>query len=114
MNSCELDFDGGSAVGRHDLNLQGNLVLGKFQVRKSRASNHIVGLLDKWTIYGRILKDDTSAVELLKNATLAQITDYLNLAMENNCTNCTAALMEYKNEHFADFDPMAEFTLEAL
>ena len=50
LNNCELDFDGGSAVGRHDLNLQGHLVLGKFQVRKSRASNHIVGLLDKWTI----------------------------------------------------------------
>lgn len=112
LDDCVLDVDGGSAVGRHDLNLQGNLVLGKLQVSKSRASNHIIGLLDKWTIYGRILKDDTSTIELLQNATLAQVTDYLNFSMENNCTNCSAALLEHKNAHFADFDPIAEFTLD--
>lgn len=114
LNDCILDIDDGSAVGRHDLNLQGNLVLGKLQANESRASNHIIGLLDKWTIYGRILKDDTSIIELLQNATVAQITDYLNFAMENNCTSCTAALLEYKNTQFADFAPMAEFTLEVL
>ena len=112
LDDCTLDIDGGSAVGRHDLNLQGNLVLGKLQAGKSRASNHIISLLDKWTIYGRILKDDVSAVGLLQNATLAQIADYLNLAAENNCTNCTAALLEYQRSHFTEFDPMAEFTLD--
>ena len=114
LNDCILDIDDGSAVGRHDLNLQGNLVLGRLQANESRASNHIIGLLDKWTIYGRILKDDTSIIELLPNATVAQITDYLNFAVENNCTSCTAALLEYKNAQFADFASMAEFTLEAL
>ena len=39
-------------------------------------------------------------------------TELLNLAIENHCTNCTAALLEYKNIRFADFDPMDVFTLE--
>lgn len=29
-----------------------------------------------------------------------------------NATNVLAALLEYKNANFADFDPMDEFTLE--
>ena len=60
----------------------------------------------------RILKDDVSAVEHLDSFTLAQVTELLNLAIENHCTNCTAALLEYKNTRFADFDPMDVFTLD--
>ena len=33
-------------------------------------------------------------------------------AQEANAVNVLAALLEYKNAHFADFDPMDEFTLE--
>ena len=40
------------------------------------------------------------------------LTELLNLAIEHSCTNCTAALLAYKNDHFADFDPMDVFTLE--
>lgn len=32
--------------------------------------------------------------------------------MENNCTNVTVDLLNYRNTHFGDFDPMEEFTLE--
>lgn len=78
----------------------------------TRKTNHIVGLLDKWAVYGRILNDDASITEQLPQFTLAQITEFIKLATENNSTNCTAALMEYKNTNFADYDPMAEFTLE--
>ena len=113
LTDCSLSLEGGSAEERHYLNPKGNLKLGLFQCRKqSRASNHIIGLLDKWTVYGRILKDDVSAVEHLDSFTLAQVTELLNLAIEHNCTNCTAALLEYKNTRFADFDPMDVFTLE--
>ena len=44
--------------------------------------------------------------------TLAQITEFTAVAQEAKSTNVLALLMEYKNTHFADFDPMDEFTLE--
>lgn len=80
----------------------------------TRQVNHIVGLLDKWTVYGRILNDDTSITEQLPQFTLAQITEFIKVAAENNCTNVTALLLDYQAHHFADFDAMAEFTLEEL
>ena len=51
-------------------------------------------------------------VDVLDSFTLAQVTELLNLAIENSCANCTAALLEYKNQRFPDFDPMDVFTLE--
>lgn len=113
MVDCQLNFDSGSAVERHFLDLNGELILQDFSVCKpSRAANHIIGLLDKWTAYGRVLKDDATVVDVLDSFTLAQVTELLNLAIENSCTNCTAALLEYKNQKFPDFDPMDVFTLE--
>ena len=113
LTDCALDFDPGAAVERHYLDLQGELTLGVFQVNKpSRAANHIVALLDQWTVYGRVAKDDASVVEALNNFTLAQVAELLNFAIENQCVNCTAALLEYKNKKFPDFDPMDIFTLE--
>ena len=44
--------------------------------------------------------------------TEAQITEFITAAQEANAVNVLAALLEYKNTHFADFDPMEEFTLE--
>ncbi len=78
----------------------------------TRMVNHIVAVLDRWTVRDRIAKDDASIAELLPGFTLAQITELLTLATERGATNCTALLLEYKNTHYADFDPMAEFTLE--
>lgn len=50
----------------------------------------------------------------MDGVSLAQVMEYLNLAIENNQPAITAELLNYKNEHFADFDPLAEFTLEDL
>ena len=36
----------------------------------------------------------------------------VKLAQENDAVNVLAQLMEYKNSHYAEFDPMVEFTLE--
>ena len=44
--------------------------------------------------------------------TLAQITDFIKLAGEHNCTNVMAILLDYKNSTFEDFDPMDEFSLD--
>ena len=113
LNGCELTFDGGTAVERHYLNLTGELVLDEFKVQtRNRRSNHIVALLDQWTVYGRVANDDASVVKSLDSFTLAQVTEILNFAIENQRVNCTAALLEYKNKKFPDFDPMEIFTLE--
>ena len=44
--------------------------------------------------------------------TLAQIAEFIAAAQEAQAVNVLALLLEYKNAHFADFDPMDEFTLE--
>ena len=89
------------------------VTLGRFTIQKyTRYSNHIVGLLDQWTISDRVRKDDLSVMDLMGGFTLAQITEFITAAQEANAVNVLAALLEYKNAHFADFDPMDEFTLE--
>ena len=98
---------------RHDIEVNDNFEVSSFSFKRyTRWVNHIVAYLDKVTIYGRILKDDISITELLPRFTLAQITDFIKVATENNCTNVTAVLLDYKNSTFADFDPMEEFSLE--
>lgn len=80
----------------------------------TRQVNHIVAYLDQITVEDRILKDDVTVEMMLSNFTLAQIKDFINIASVNNCTNVIALLLNYKNEHFKDFDPMEEFTLGDL
>ena len=78
----------------------------------TRQVNHLVAYFDKCTIYERIAKDDVAVEVLLKQFTLAQITEFIRVASENNATNVQALLLEYKNNNFSDFDPMEEFTLD--
>ena len=60
----------------------------------------------------RVRKDDVSVMDFMSGFTLAQITEFISEAQEANAVNVLAALLEYKNNNFADFDPMDEFTLE--
>ncbi|MBQ8496489.1 MAG: leucine-rich repeat protein [Clostridia bacterium] len=78
----------------------------------TRMTNHIVAYLDRVTIYDRIRKDDITIAQFLPNFTLAQIMEFIDIAIENNCVNVTALLLNYKNENFADFDPMEAFALD--
>ena len=98
---------------RHWMDQDARVVFGKLKVGKeSRAANHVLVKLDRWLAAERVLKDDATVVDVLDSFTLAQVTELLNLAIENSCANCTAALLEYKNRKFTDFDPMDVFTLE--
>ena len=98
---------------RHSISVDDNFEVNNFRVvRRSRMANHIVGYLDKCTVYGRILNDDATVVNVLSGFTLAQITEFVKFSTENQKTNVTAALLEFKKEHFAGFDPMEEFTLD--
>ena len=80
----------------------------------TRQVNHIVAYLDRITVYAGILKDDVSIEAFLPGFTLVQIDDFIELSTENNCPNVTALLLNYKSEHFSDFDPQGEFTLGEL
>lgn len=95
FSDCKLSFDARAVLGRYELYLDKPLTLGEFTFRQyTRRTNHIVTMLD--------------------SATLAQVMQYLNLAIENGKTNVTTELLNYKNEHFPDFAPLAEFTLDDL
>ncbi len=78
----------------------------------TRISNHVIAYLDRITMYGRILNDDTSIEHFLPAFTLAQITEFIRLATENDCVNVTALLLNYKNTIYPDFDPFDEFSLD--
>ena len=117
FKDCDLELDPSTwRLDIWDITLgysEYTYTLGKFSYKKyTRYTNHIVGILDGWTVEQRILKDDVSVINNLESFTLAQITEFISRASEHNCNNVTAALLEYKNEHFADYDPMTRFWLE--
>ena len=60
----------------------------------------------------RIARDDTSVESILPSFTLAQITEFIRVATESGSTNVTALLLNYKNQNFADYDPMEAFSLD--
>ena len=78
----------------------------------NRRANMMISFLDRITFYGRILKDDPSIGTLLDSFTLPQIMSFIDLAAENNCTNATAVLLNYRDEHYPEYDGYA--ALDAL
>ena len=87
--------------------------LGNFTFRiYTRWTNHIVAWFDRYLIADKIKKDDISVANLLPGFTLAQITEFIQLAAEHHSTNVTAILLDYQNKNFSDFDPMEAFSLE--
>ncbi len=77
-----------------------------------RRANSVIAFLDRITVWDRVRKDDVSVMNLMDRFTLAQVSEMVAIAQEAQAVNVLALLMEYKNTHFADFDPMDEFTLE--
>ena len=113
LDDCVIDYKASTwRVVPWDNN-EPTYALGTFGFKKfTRKVNHIVSILDKWTVGDRVRKDDVTVMELMDSFTLAQITEFIKTAQEANAVNVLALLLEYKNAHFADFDPMDEFTLE--
>ena len=84
-----------------------------FEIKQfTRAVNHAIAWLDRTTVLGRIRKDDLTVMDYVQGCNVAQITDFIAAAQEANAANVLAALLDYKNANFSDFDPMDEFTLE--
>ena len=100
--------------GHHDW-VNNEFEITDFRFKKyTRQVNHIVCHLDKGTVSGRVKKDDITVAQWLDRFTLAQIMGFIDLAAKNNAVNVEALLLQYKQEHFEEFDPMDEFTLDLL
>lgn len=114
LEDCSLDSKASEYRWIPGYTDQATFTLGRFEYAAfTRRVNHIVYLLDKWTITDRLLKDDVSTISLLASFNEAQILDFIHLVSENgNCPNITAALLEYKQNKYPDTDPMAVFVLE--
>ena len=96
---------------RHMIEMDHRFEVQKISFEKfTRKVNHIIAYLDRVTIMERIKKDDVGIEAFLPSFTLAQITEFIKVASENNCTNVTAMLLNYKNQNLAEFDPMEEFS----
>ena len=113
LRDCSADLR--LVEGRHDwINNQFEITNFQFDTY-TRAVNHIALLFDKGTAESRLLKDDISAVQFLDQFTLAQITELFNKVNEQGgCPNATAALLNYKQQHFpeATEDAFADFVLD--
>jgi hypothetical protein len=114
LDGCELEYEPSTRMIGFDGAQGETYTLGKFRFpRYTRQVNHIVSLLDNWTMRERIRKDDASVADRLDSFTLAQITEFIQTAQQAQAVTVLALLLEYKNAHYADFDPMDEFTLES-
>jgi len=98
---------------RHSIEPNDRFEITSFRYKEfDRRINHIVAYFDKITAYDRVKNDDVSVANVLPQFTLAQISQFINIANENNAVNVMAILLDYKNQHFADYDIMDEFSLE--
>ena len=91
------------------------VVLGELKINKQgRLANHVIYLLDKWTIFGRIAKNDISIMEYMDQYCASQILEFINVATKNNAEELTAALLDYKHKKYPDLDTFSDFLLEDL
>ena len=79
---------------------------------KDRELNAILLELDKATTLDRVKKDDINVIGIMDQFTLAQVSRFISAAQDAGANNLLAQLIDYKNTHYADYDPMDEFTLE--
>lgn|GEM_PF-1736606 len=99
---------------RHEISMDHRFEITSIKLKSiaSRMSNHVIAYLDRITIYDRIRKDDLSVADNLHGSNIAQIMDYIRCAQEANAVNTLAALLDYREKLFPDFDPLADYTLE--
>ena len=113
LKDCELSHTADLERYIPGVDDDGTYELDDFMIKKfTRYTNHIIYLLDKWTIEGRIEKNDATIGNILDGFTVAQITNFISLALEKKSTASLAVLMDYKNKKFNGYDSMQEFTLD--
>lgn len=115
----KITFDGCDAVvNRIDERTYTSDINDRYEIESivfpafDRRVNHVLAYLDRITVYGRILKGDTSIVKILPSFTLAQIMDFIGFAAENKTVEIAALLMEYKKNAYPDHNPLDSLTLD--
>lgn len=80
----------------------------------TRELNAIFFELSRVCVKSAIRQDAVNKLPALLTSqfTAAQISEFIRLAQACGSVNATVTLLEYKQKHFADLDPMAEFTLD--
>ena len=76
--------------------------------------NAILLEMDKATLSIQIIHDNDAVLtdQSLSVFSVAQITSFLNLAIDHNATRCTARLLNYKNAYFPEFTEVNKFSLD--
>ena len=98
---------------RHAIDNDDPFEITNFKFRKyTKKVNHIVAYLDRITLYERIRKDDMSAVENLKEFTLAQILECIDTANKSGSKNCLAALLEEKQNRWPEYSGIESLLLD--
>lgn len=113
LEGCGLSYRQSNPQINFDGTNYATFILGEFHFPYfSRQVNHIVSLLDYWIAEKQIEEDDITIVPLINGFTIVQMTELIRKASEVGAVKVLAALLEYKNAHFADYEPIEEFTLE--
>ena len=82
--------------------------------KMTRELNTIMFELGRVCVKSAIRQDAIHVLSEVLSAgyTAAQVAEFIRLAQDCGNTQATAILLEYQQNHFADLDPMAEFTLD--
>ena len=74
----------------------------------------IIFELDKIAVTSYIKNNQSEYLTelLLSNFSVSQIVDFIDVANASDATNCISYLMNYKNEHYPEFEAMENFVLE--
>ena len=109
-SQVRLDYEVDEQTGDTTLGVMKSIT----KMISKRELNTIIFELDRSTIKSIILKDDVSAlsVDLLSTFTVAQISEFIENAIKGNCTNCTAYLLNYKNDKFGEISAFDMFVLD--
>ncbi len=115
-NQIEISFIGCEATveridwNRHSIDMKDRFEITEFSINVyTRQVNHIVAYLDRITVYERIQKDDITIMNQMNSFTVAQIIEFISMAQEAGAVNVTAALLEYRNNTYPDYNVMDEF-----
>lgn len=93
-----------NADERHAITAEDYCIIENFQVEaRSRKANHVVAYLDRICFYPRIASGDMTILNDISDVTLAQLLDYIDIATKNEATELAAGLLEYRDEHFAEY-----------
>ena len=116
-NSLEIDYVVDEDTGEttlKTLKYTAKYLMGNNSERLARELNTVLFELCRVSVKSAICQDSDQLSTWISSSkfTAAQILEFIRIAQEKNSVNALGVLLEYKQQNFPKFDPMAEFTLE--